>query len=773
MSRLRRPLVAALLCYLAGLLLALRFPLLAPPLPATLIVAGVTSLAVIHGRKPALHRLLPFVLIALAGGFSGAARVHDLERDCRLVLQTAEPRNLEALLLAPHRPGGPFAPLLPASIVRLEDGVRCSGKLRIRMPAGLAEIPAGSTVRISARWVDFDRPPTVWPSDPYGAGFLRADSATVLDAPIPALLRARGGVDTSIDLLFPAHRPAIEALLLGRREYLDRSLRDRFAAAGLAHLLAISGMHVGLLATLLLLTGSILRVPREHRDWATIGGIWLYLAMIGAPASALRAGMMLTFGLVGRLIQRPYAPEAGIAAAALLLLVAEPLSILDPGFQLSFAGVLGILLLRDPVAATLPPLERERRAFRHFRDAIVVSCAAFAATAPIALHHFGQLAPIAIVAGLPAVPLMSLAMAGVFLSVALQPLFPAGASLIADGAARLLDLLVLLADRAAAVPFGHFTAAAPPIGLWIDGFLVLFFFHRLLARSRPAVRRALVLCGTGAALIAIPSFSLPPADQLAIHFIDVGQGDATAIRTPHGHWILVDAGPADDRFDAGSERVVPFLRMHGARELQALMITHPDLDHIGGAPAVIAALPTRHIFDPGVAFGRRPYLALIDRARDGRIDWRAARAGRTIELDGVLFEILAPDPKIIDAKADANQISAVVRVRFGDFVLLLTGDAEAASEQDLVTRYGTGLRADVLKLGHHGSATSSTPAFLDAVSPRLAVVSAGRRNRYGHPAAAVMRRVEQRGIGIARTDTEGNVTVIVTEQGRTWRREGW
>jgi competence protein ComEC len=277
-----------------------------------------------------------------------------------------------------------------------------------------------------------------------------------------------------------------------------------------------------------------------------------------------------------------------------------------------------------------------------------------------------------------------------------------------------------------------------------------------------AMAAALVVFAAGPAAAGVAGVA---RGSLELHFLDVGQGDAVAIRTPGQRWVLVDAGPASERFDAGERRVLPFLRARGAERVEALILSHPHLDHIGGAPAILRALPVGALVDPGYPASSATYLAVLQAAESAGVPWRAARTGRVLEIDGVRFEFLWPDPETLDVASDANEISAILLVRFGAFAALLTGDAYIAQEEVLVRRHGAALRAQVLKAGHHGSHTSTSGALLDVVQPDLVVISAGRRNRYGHPAPEVLEELGVRGIRTARTDRAGTVSIVV-ESGR-------
>jgi competence protein ComEC len=536
------------------------------------------------------------------------------------------------------------------------------------------------------------------------------------------------------------------------------------------HLLAISGGHVALVATALMLVGSMLRRGRREVTWCTLVLVGAYLAVIGAPASAVRSGIMVGLGLVGILLQRPSALLPVVAASALAILAFQPTAVLDPGFQLSFAGVLGIMLLRWPMMRHVPDGWKEHPAARWTVESLVVSVAAFVATAPVTAYHFGQVAPVSIVANLPAVPLTSLALVGVVVSALVEPVVPPLGRMFADGTGLALDLLDAVARYAAAVPGGH-RAVEPPQGwLWAATAVVVLLALDAGARMRSAVRWTVATGAACAAFLGLPAVAASTdAGALEIHFIDVGQGDAVAIRTPADRWILVDAGPRDEGFDAGERRVLPFLRSRGAERVEALVLTHPHADHVGGAPAVLGALPVGRVIDPGLPAGTPWYLDALRAAEARRVPWSEAREGRTLALDGVVVEFLWPRPGSLDFVADANKISAVIRVRFGGFSALLTGDAGEEEEAAILAR-NPGLRAQLLKAGHHGSRTSTSAALLDAVRPGLVVISAGRRNRYGHPAPETLRRLEARGIAVARTDREGTVSVRVPAGGAGWER---
>jgi competence protein ComEC len=785
-THLALPLVSAVLAFLAGLLMGLR---------AEWVTGGTALVAVPLLLAPWMHRRLIgqalrgetvrgllLAAFAIVGAGQGAEARLRSERDCRARLADGAEITIRGALAANWMPpADPKArrPLLPVDVEHAErSGAAlpfCAGEMRVRLPRGGRPALAGTELVLRGQWRTLPRPVlgSRWPRDPGFTGYLSVERMTVAAAPsyrAHPLLTTRGRTERQLHRLMGRHGPLADALLLGRRETLDRELADRFAKTGLVHLLAISGGHVALIGAVFVLLGRMARLPRDAVAWLTILLVAVYLAVIGAPASAVRAGIMLALVLVATVLQRPSATLAVVAATAFAILALEPMTALDIGFQLSFAGVLGIILLHGAMMRRLPKRWKKNPAARWLAESLSVSVAAFAITAPVVAHHFGQVAWISIAANLPAIPLTSLALIGIGAAAALEPLAPPLARLSADGAGLALDLLSGVVDVAIRVPGGHAAVSRPQWWLWGAAGLVFLLAMDAAGRMRGRVRWAVAALSAAGAFLLLPLAG--SADRgVEIAFIDVGQGDAVAIRTPAGRWLLVDAGERDDGWDAGERRVLPYLRGRGARRIEALVLTHPHADHIGGAGAVMRGMEVERVIEPGVPTGSAVYLETLRTAEARGVEWAAARQDRSLQVDGVEVRFLWPTVDVLDASADPNDISVVTHVRYAGFSALLTGDAPAWVEERLVARYGAELRADVLKAGHHGSRTSSATTFLDAVRPELVVVSAGARNDYGHPHAEVMGRMDARGIGVARTDRDGTVRITVRPGGAEWRVE--
>jgi len=239
--------------------------------------------------------------------------------------------------------------------------------------------------------------------------------------------------------------------------------------------------------------------------------------------------------------------------------------------------------------------------------------------------------------------------------------------------------------------------------------------------------------------------------SLQVFYLDVGQGDSTLIRTPKGQNILIDGGD-----NHKGDEVVDYLKQLGVKSLDAIIATHPDADHIGGLDTVIDAIPTKSVYAPRVSHTTNTYKDFLLAVKNSGLKIKTAKAGLTLPLEGVTAEFIAP---VADYGKDLNAWSAVLRVQYGNTSFLFTGDAETKSETDMLKRPDL-LNADVLKVGHHGSDTSTSLKFLNAVNPKYAVISAGKDNKYGHPKSAIVNRLKKSKVTIYRTDTQGTITAI-------------
>jgi competence protein ComEC len=283
------------------------------------------------------------------------------------------------------------------------------------------------------------------------------------------------------------------------------------------------------------------------------------------------------------------------------------------------------------------------------------------------------------------------------------------------------------------------------------------------------VRRAVGALTAAAAVVFWPVLvTLQARDALEMLVIDVGQGDALAMRTPRGHWLVVDTGPVDpEEHDPGKNAVVRALRRRGVRRIELLILTHPDFDHIGGSVALLRSFAVGAVMDPAYPAAKASYIAILDTARARGVPWRKAHHGQVIELDGVSLEVMAPWPAGVGAlepgESPTNAVSVVLHVRYGWFDALLMGDAPKQVERALAPELHGDI--EVLKVGHHGSATATDSLWVARAHPTLALISVGRHNRYGHPAPSVLARLRRAHVPVRRTDREGTLDVLAHADG--------
>jgi len=685
------------------------------PMGVVLVALAAGTAAAARGRWPGL-----LFLTAVLGLTVGRVEQVVESQTCAWRWEPGAHRALLQVEDAPSVQG------VTSAIVRYaREG--CGGRIRLALtdpvPAGALLIAAG-TVR--------------------GSRVFRVEHARVLGASRALKARLRAAVAGRVRRLYGPRAPLVEALVTGRRDDLDPGLRREFAASGLAHLLAISGMHVAMLVAWVVL--GLRRVMGARAAWCVGAAVsWLYVGFLAYPPPASRAAAALTVHAVARLRGRHPPSSASLAVAVLALLILTPRAATDVGAWLSVAAVWGT----EASGRELPG--RARR--RPWARLLAASIGATIATAPITAFTFGQVAPIGVLANLVAVPLSSVAMPGVALSLVGGEIFAGGTGLVLAG-------IEWCARLAARVPGGNLTGDPGALFALPWTALLVFCIWFLVRRpSYPIARGRAVLAGVTALwILAVwPALnSRRGAGGMSLHVLDVGQGDAIAIETPGGHWLLVDAGPRDARGDAGRSVVLPFLRRHGVRRLDVLVTTHGDADHLGGAPSVERSLPPDLVLEPGFPAATPLYLEQLGLVDSLGVRWHAAQAGDSLWVDSVLVEVVHPAPHFRARHLATNENSLVLRVRYRGFRALLTADIGQAAESAMA---GADLAADLLKVAHHGSRTSTSEAWLDRVRPRVGVISVGRNNRYGHPSAEVLARLELHGVRTYRTDRGGTVTV--------------
>ena len=616
-------------------------------------------------------------------------------------------------------------------------GSGCRVAARIRATAGAA--PAGATVHVrgSAR------------REGVRIGF--TDANVRLLEPPGVLARWRTTAGETIDSLYGERAPLARALLIADEQDISREVRTQFADAGIIHMLSVSGLHVAVLAEGVVLIAMLAGASTRRAELIATVTIAVFVLFVGAPSPAVRSAAMYASVVASRRLQRPTSPWALLALGATLPLV-QPRVVTEIGYHLSVAGMAGLIASGKLVRRL--PLDRIPEWGRRLTKETIATIIASLVTAPIVAWHFGRVSLAAPITNLAAAPLFGLAQPILFLTLVLAPI-RAIATVLADGTGVLLLGIEKIGAIGAALP----ASALDVQPTALTALLLAASSGALLTAcsSRYWGTPALVCASAVGGALWWPLVR-PAGDRLEVHLIDVGQGDAIALRTPRWRWILVDAGDQWRDTDVGERIVAPYLRRRGG-SIAAFILSHPHADHIGGAGSILRSMPVGFVWDGGYPQPSSVYDDVLSEARNRRVTWRSARMGRSVEIDGVTLTVLSPDSSEIAAAPDANAASVVVMAEFRGARVLLTGDAEREVESRLVQRYGTRLRADVLKVGHHGSATSTTEPMIDAVKPRVALVSVGAGNRYGHPSADVLRALQARGTQVVRTDDAGSVVV--------------
>lgn len=587
--------------------------------------------------------------------------------------------------------------------------------------------------------------------------------------------RARAHLRARILATFPASTsPMARALVLGEDD-LSTGDQRAFRRSGLAHLLAVSGMHLvlvvaGLVAAmqvvLVRITWIAARVPPIRIASALgIPCAWVYADLAGGSGSALRAAWMTSVALAAHALARRPDPWRALGLSIAGMALVDPLVAFDLSFALSAAATAGILVLSPPIAAwggaRLPafcaPIVR----------ALATSLAASIACAPILACMTGDLPLVGVIANVIAVPLGEVAALPLCLVHALLAPFPAaehGCALAASGA---LAAVRAIAHVASSLPFATWTVPTPTkLELAVVGVATASMSPAVLGpRHRPilAALAALALVALELRARALGA----PRGVLRATFLDVGQGDAAIVDLPDGRAIVVDGGGlVGSSVDVGERVLLPVLRARRRTEIAVVILSHPHPDHYGGLHRGTSATVVGELWDTGQGEDTLPsgYAELLGamRARGVRVVRPPSLCGLHDLGAGASVEVIAPCPTA-DPDRGPNDNSIVARLRFGARSILFVGDAERWEERELVGRYEHDARAplaaDVLKVGHHGSRTSSSPALLAAVRPSIGVISCGVRNHFGHPAPSTLASLASGKIRVYRTDQDGAVTI--------------
>jgi competence protein ComEC len=776
------------------------------PAPSTTAVATAAALATtllpVARSVPALPALA--AALVLTGAAVGDARIDAIDASPTRV-RDGPVRDLRVYLVSPPRPSA----LGSSTEVQVAAGRLTGARLLLRVPrwahlpsgteigqelavsGGLRQLRAGAGFDFAALLRRRGIVGELFLDRAQATGRLRGGAAGIVD-------RMRRRAERAVAAGMPEPEAALaRGMVLGQDEQIDESTRQDWRDSGLAHLLAVSGQNVMLLVALAVPLLALARVGPRGRGAALVALVALYVPLAGAGPSLQRAGIMGIAGIVAMTLARPASRWYALLLAAAVTLGLNPRVSSDPGWQLSFMAVAGILTVGRPLARALtqageqlmpkPPKPVARALVRGLAEAVAITVAATLATAPLVAFHFGAVPLAGLVANLLALPAVAPAMwlgmvkAGLGLAGAVVP--PAGGLAELLGAFTRLPLAYLerLAERCADLPGGRLalplrspTSVCAAYGLLVAaGFAVRPLARALRGARRPpsgrsspdfaeraaAWRRAprsfrvavlfLVLAVLGLATAAGLGSPSPPG-ELTVRFLDIGQGDATLIQHPDGTAVLFDGGPPEGG-------VTRLLRRAGVSRLAMVVATHASRDHHGGLVDVLDRYPVGVLLDGGDG-NRHPGLqAVRDEAARRGVRIVPAVAPMTLRAGALTIDVLSPPPRQPGPPPeDPNPRAVVAVVRSGAFDLLLSADAESETLLPLELP-----DVEAMKVPHHGSSDPGLPEVLGHLRPEIVAIEVGL-NTYGHPAPSTLAALEHAGVTTYRTDRDGTVTLTVT-----------
>lgn len=577
---------------------------------------------------------------------------------------------------------------------------------------------------------------------------------------LPILKIREMGTNQILDHFPEQTAPLAIALVFGDRNFIEEDTIAAYQKIGIIHLLAISGLHVGMLAGMFFLAGIRAGITREKMTSILILVLPVYAILTGAAPSVMRAVFMMLLVLLANKLKAPIQLADVISIVFAGYLFISPFIIYNAGFQLSFAVALSLILSAPAIL----------KKFTHPLAGILsVSFICQIAAIPILLWHFYEISIISIIANLIFVPLYTSIVLPVVLILFIFDLLSGGrADFLLSVFEKMIVFLNWIAEMLSAIPNSTLILGRPSLLMLIMYLLLIPAFFAGWERSKN--KKAIIKNGVLpilAILIHYLSNVLTPAGEIT--FIDVGQGDSILIKLPFGRGnYLIDSGGAlmfetedwkmrSDPYETGKDTVVPFLKSKGISKIDKFFLTHGDMDHIGGASAVLREMKVKSVVFPQGAEFSEAEKDLIVQAKNNKSEIVFTKAGDSWLIGNSVFQVLSPFDGEMGDDVGKNDGSIVLFAEVGGLNWLFTGDLEEQGEGQLIKSYPE-LKADVLKIAHHGSKTSSTDLFLAGVKPRIGVISAGRNNRYGHPHNDVMSRLNDYNVKVLRTDKQGAVT---------------
>lgn len=545
----------------------------------------------------------------------------------------------------------------------------------------------------------------------------------------------------------------MKSIVLGEHSYLDEDSISKYRDLGLAHILAVSGLHIGIIAGFLIFILSNLGIKRKRVVQITLAIIWFYGFLIGFPPSLLRANIMFTILYYAQILSEPLDSINGLFFAMFLLLIINPMWIFNLGFQFSFLATFSIIYFTPKV----------QKGFYPYKNRLTYTLAGllgvYIGILPIQAYYFNKISLLSILGNLFVAPLLSLSLIIGGIMILFSYLISPLNIILGFFLNLLLGIQFKIIETLSAISFGTMQLYSPNIGEMVLYYILILIVFKVLD-IRNFKRNMKKVIFYYLIFYIVSNLMIITLDKsIEIHFIDVGQGDCALIRTYKGDYLVDTGGNLMDSFDIGKNITLPYLEKLGVRKLNGVFITHFHDDHSKSLPLLMDSLKIDNIFASYEDYSNIAF----NKIGESKIPLIILKEKDKVIIDNSFnLEILSPNLNLNQGIASHNDMSLVFLLNYFNKTVLFTGDMEKDAERLLLGKVGKSI--DVIKVPHHGSNTSSTEELLNEIKPKIGVISLGRNNFYGHPRKEVLERYEEIGTKIYRTDTMGMIKIILNKE---------